>query len=216
MTRPDGASAASGNPTTDGPRVWGVVLAAGMATRMGGSKVTRALEGRPMVERVVDAALDSRLAGTVVVVGHKADEVRRILHGRRVRVVENPLFAQGLSTSVHAGLRGIDSDCDAALFLLADQPFVTARLIDRLIDEHVGTGSLIVRPEHGGRPATPVLFSARLFSELARETGDRGGRDVVRRHPDDVVLVPVDDPLLFVDIDSLEEYERLRDDERAD
>ncbi len=210
MTRRDEASAASGNPTTDGPRVWGVVLAAGMATRMGGSKVTRVLEGRPMVERVVDAALASRLAGTVVVVGHEADEVRRILHGRPVRVVENPLFAHGLSTSLHAGLRGIDSDCDAALFLLADQPFVTTELIDRLIDEHVASGRLIVRPEHGGRPANPVLFSARLFSELARETGDRGGRDVVRRHADEVALVPVDDPVLCVDIDSLEEYERLR------
>jgi molybdenum cofactor cytidylyltransferase len=163
-----------------------------------------------MVERVVDAALESRLAGTAVVVGHEADQVLAIVEGRPVRVIHNPSFADGLSTSVHAALRDIGPDFDAALFLLADQPFVTAALIDRLLESFAVTGKLIVRPESNGCPGNPVLFSARLFPELLRETGDRGGRDVVRRHHDEVCLVPVDDPRVCLDIDSLEEYERVR------
>ena len=188
----------------------GVVLAAGRATRMQGSKVVRPVAGRPMVERVVDAALASRLAGIVVVVGHNADAVREILAGRAVRIVHNPTFAEGLSTSVHSALREIGPDVDAALFLLADQPFVTVALIDRLLEVFVATGKPIVRPELKGRPGNPVLFSAGLFPELLRETGDRGGRDVVRRHRDEVCFVAVDDPLVCLDIDSPEEYERLR------
>ena len=191
-------------------RVLGVVLAAGMGTRMGGTKVVRPVGGRPMVERVVDAALESRLAGTAVVVGHEAEGVRAVLGDRPVQVVDNPSFAEGLSTSVRAAILAAGQECDAALFLLADQPFVTAELIDRLLEAYAATGKPIVRPELDGRPANPVLFSARLFPELLRETGDRGGRDVIQRHAGEVCLVAVDDPRACMDIDSLEEYEDVK------
>jgi molybdenum cofactor cytidylyltransferase len=192
-------------------RVLGVVLAAGMATRMGGSKVTLPVRGRPMVVRVVDAALASRLAGTLVVVGHEADGVRALVRDRPVRVVRNRAFAEGLSTSVHAAVRNVGPDFEAAMFLLADQPFLTPPIIDRLLDAYASTGRPIVRPETDGRPGNPVLFSARLFPELLRETGDKGGRDVVRRHAGEVCLVPVVDPLAGLDIDSPEDYERSRE-----
>ncbi len=192
-------------------RVVGVVLAAGRATRMDGSKVVRPVSGRPMVARVVDAALESRLAGTVVVVGHEAEKVRQILRGRPVRIVDNPAFANGLSTSVRAALAGVGPDYDGALFLLADQPFVTSILIDRLLEAFAASVKPIVRPDLEGRPGNPVLFSATLFPELMEETGDRGGRDVIERHQHEVCLVAVDDPLVCLDIDSLEEYERVRD-----
>jgi molybdenum cofactor cytidylyltransferase len=188
----------------------GVVLAAGMGTRMGGTKVVRLVAGKPMVERVVDAALASRLAGAIVVVGHEAAGVRAVLEGRAVRILDNPSFAEGMSTSVRAALLAIGPDYDAAMFLLADQPFVTSGLIDRLLEAFSVSGKPIVRPEVDGRPGNPVLFSARLFPELMRETGDRGGRDVVRRHAGEVCLVAVDDPRACLDIDSLEEYEGVR------
>jgi molybdenum cofactor cytidylyltransferase len=115
-----------------------------------------------------------------------------------------------MSTSVRTALLAIGPDYDAAMFLLADQPFVTSGLIDRLLEAFLASGNPIVRPEVDGRPGNPVLFSARLFPELLRETGDRGGRDVVRRHDGEVCLVAVDDPRACVDIDSLEDYERVR------
>ena len=192
-------------------RVVGVVLAAGRATRMAGSKVVRPVGGRPMVARVVDAALDSRLAGTVVVVGHEAESVRKILRDRPLRIIDNPSFANGLSTSVRAALACVGPEYDGALFLLADQPFVTSVLIDRLLEAFAASGKPIVRPDLEGRPGNPVLFSAALFPELMEETGDRGGRGVIERHQHEVCLVAVDDPLICLDIDSLEEYESVRD-----
>lgn len=188
----------------------GVVLAAGMATRMGGAKLARPVGGRPMVQRVVDAALASRLAGLVVVVGHEAAAVRAALQDRPLQIVDNPSFAEGLSTSVHTALQAAAPGYDAALFLLADQPFVTAALIDALLDAFIATGKAIVRPESEGRPGNPVLFSARLFPELLKETGDRGGRAVAQRHAGQVCLVPVADPLVCLDVDSPDEYERVR------
>jgi molybdenum cofactor cytidylyltransferase len=187
-----------------------VVLAAGQATRMAGSKVVRPVRGKPMVTRVVEAALGSRLDETVVVVGHEAEQVSAILHGQPIRIVDNPDYANGMSTSVRAGLRAVGPRCDGAMFILADQPFVSSALIDRLLEAFASAGRGIVRPQASGRPGNPVLFSASLFPELIREEGDRGGRNVILRHQDDVCYVEIDDPMLCVDIDSLEEYERFR------
>lgn len=205
--RPDGDEA---RPAARAVRVTGVVLGAGRATRMGGSKLLRPVGGQPMVARVVDAALASGLAETVVVVGHEADEVRDVLRGRAVRVVLNPDFADGMSTSMRAGLRAVGPGCDAVMFVLADQPFVTAALLDLLIGEYAASGKAVVRPEVRGRPAHPVVVGAALFPELLAESGDRGGRRVIERHAADLRLVAVEDARLCIDIDSPEEYERVR------
>ena len=191
-------------------RVAGVVLAAGTASRMGGSKVTLPVDGRAMVARVVDAALGSRLVETVVVVGNDADEVGELLRDRPVRTARNAEFARGMSTSMQVGLRAVGHECDGVLFLLADQPFVTTALIDLLIGAFAGSEQAIVRPEVLGRPANPVLMPARLFAELLEESGDRGGRRVLERHADEVRTVRVHDPLLVTDVDSPDDYERAR------
>lgn len=203
MGQVDRASAGSGC-------IVGVVLAAGKATRLAGNKVTRPVAGQPMVERVVNAALGSRLTDTLVVVGHEADKVRQLLHGYPVRTIHNQGFLEGLSTSMQAGLRAAGRDCEAVMFILADQPFLTSALIDQLIDAFVTTGKAIVRPVVDGRPANPVIFGASLFPELLQETGDRGGRSVIRRHPDEVSLLAVDDARVCMDVDSLAEYEKVR------
>jgi molybdenum cofactor cytidylyltransferase len=190
----------------DEPFVSAVVLAAGLATRMGRQKVLLPLDGVPMVRRVVDAALASRAAETVVVVGHQAAGVEEALAGRPARVVVNDRFAEGMSTSLQAGLAAADPSSAAALIVLGDQPFVTPQLLDGLIERFAVTRSPIVRPAVDGRPANPVLLSAALFPEIRAQHGDVGGREVVDRHQDDISLVPVDDPRLVADIDSPQDY----------
>jgi molybdenum cofactor cytidylyltransferase len=193
------------------PSVAAVVLAAGQARRMGGRKVLLPVGGRPMLLRVVDAALASSASQTVVVVGNEADEVVAALGDRPVVVVVNPDYADGMSTSLRAGLAAVDPGAEAALILLADQPFVGPELLDRLIDRFGTCGKPIVRPSAEGRPGTPVLLSATLFPEVAREQGDVGGRRVVEEHADEMCLVPVDDAREVMDIDSVRDYETARD-----
>jgi molybdenum cofactor cytidylyltransferase len=199
------------SPTESRVSVAAVVLAAGRATRMGGGKLALPVGGRPMVQRVVDAALGSRASSTILVVGNEADEVLAAVAGRPVTVVVNPDYEDGMSTSLRAGLGAVDPAVDGALVLLGDQPFVSSALLDALIDRFARCGKPVVRPSAGGRPGNPVLFSATLFPEIARERGDVGGRHVVERRPDEVCLVAVDDPHELVDIDSPREYEKERD-----
>jgi molybdenum cofactor cytidylyltransferase len=100
----------------------------------------------------------------------------------------------------------VSSACEAALFLHADQPFVTPALLDGLIDQFLLTGKPIVRPLVCQRPANPVLMAAVLFPEIMEQHGDVGGREVVAKHRDEVAYVPVDDPGLLADIDVIEDY----------
>jgi molybdenum cofactor cytidylyltransferase len=178
---------------------------------MGEQKLLLPVGERPMVRRVVDAALGSRAARTIVVVGHESDAVLAALDDAPVIVTMNPDYADGMSTSLQAGLRASAARCDAAIFLLGDQPYVTATLIDEIIDRFVSTGAAVVRPAVCGRPANPVLIGSELFPEILEQRGDVGGREIVERHSEEVSLVSVDDPHVCVDIDSPQDYEATRE-----
>ena len=193
------------------PGVTAVVLAAGCSRRMGSQKLLLPVAGRPLVRWSVDAALASCVQETVVVVGHEAAAVAAALEGRPVRILTNSAFEAGMSTSLRVGIRAVRGSSDAIVVLLADQPFVSAGVIDLLIERHAATGAPIVRPEVEGRPTHPVLLDAALFPELLLEEGDVGGRAVVARHRDKVCLVTLDDARLLADIDTPEQYEAVKE-----
>ena len=150
---------------------------------MGSQKLLLPVNGRPMIERVVEAALGSTAAETVVVVGSEADQVRAALAGYPARIVENAGYEHGMSTSLRAGLAAARPDCEAVVFVLGDQPFVTRALIDEVIDRYSQSGSPIVRPAVDGKPSHPVLMGAALFSEILALEGDVGAREILARHP---------------------------------
>ena len=121
---------------------------------MGGQKLLLPLRGRPMVRWSVEAALGSQASRVVVVAGHEGDAVAEALEDLPVEIVVNPDFADGMSTSLQAGIRAA-GPCEAVVFLLGDQPFVTASLVDRLIGEFARTGKLRGAAGGGGTPREP-------------------------------------------------------------
>ena len=112
------------------PRIAAVVLAAGMSRRMGPTnKLLTAVEGAPMVVRAVDASLSSKAGPVIVVTGHESERVTEILgRKRKITIVHNPDYAQGLSTSLARGLAAVPSECDGALICLGDMPRVRAEI----------------------------------------------------------------------------------------
>jgi molybdenum cofactor cytidylyltransferase len=168
-----------------------LVLAAGKSSRMGGpNKLLATLEGAPLVARTVDAALGSQAASVTVVTGHMAERIGAALDGRNVRFVHNPDFAEGMSTSLKAGLCSLAADAEAVIVLLADMPRVTSAMIDALIAAYEpAKGSLIVVPTFEGRRGNPVLWSRRFFGDLMRVTGDIGARNVIGTYPEAITEV---------------------------
>lgn len=194
-------------PPTTSPdlNIAAIVLAAGKGTRMGGDgKLLVDFAGQPLLRAAVDAAKASHARSVLVVTGHRGEEVRAAIADANVDFIDNPAYADGLAGSLAAGVLALPEEIDGALVLLGDMPRVSAYHIDALIAAFATAppGSICV-PVHAGRRGNPVLWPAALFSELAAQKGDIGGRELLGRHaerlrmvemPDDAVLIDIDEP----------------------
>jgi molybdenum cofactor cytidylyltransferase len=192
-------------------QVAAIVLAAGGSVRMRQPKQLLPIGDRPMVRRVVEAACEAELAQVVVVVGAHADAVQQALANLPVDIVVNEAWAEGLSTSVRAGLAALRPRIQAALMVLADQPALTSGLLKTLVARYRATGAPIVAPFFRGRRGNPILFDRALFAELLAVEGDQGGRAVVARHQQGMERVEVDDPAVLTDIDTRQDYEGVKE-----
>jgi molybdenum cofactor cytidylyltransferase len=178
-----------GAPEGAAERPAAVILAAGRSTRMGRNKLMETVAGAPMVRRVAEAALASRARPVVVVTGHEPERVAAALEGLDVAFVHNPAYADGLSTSLRAGLGALPAEADAALILLGDMPLVTGADCDRVLAGLGEEGALVAMATADGKRGNPVAWSARLFPELRATEGDAGGRALLSRYADAVVEV---------------------------
>jgi molybdenum cofactor cytidylyltransferase len=198
---------------TDGNRnVAAVILAAGRSTRMGGpNKLLAELNGKALVRIVAEQAVASKASSVTVVTGHQAAEVERALAGLKVTFVRNPHFAEGLASSVKAGIIAVPADADGAVVCLGDMPLIDTRLIDRLIEAFApDRGNLIAVPVSDGRRGNPVLWSRRFFGELMTLDGDIGARHLIIKHAEAVADVTVEGHAAFLDIDTPQALEEAR------
>jgi molybdenum cofactor cytidylyltransferase len=187
----------------------GIVLAAGLSTRFGKTKQTLPWKGSSLTAHAVRTALDSGLNPVIAVLGNDADNVRETLAGMNVQVVFNPEFRSGQSTSIRCGLDALASRIGSAMFILADQPLITAPLIEDLVRVHRRTFAPACAPVFEERRGNPVLFDRSVFGELRRLQGDTGGRALLEKYRDTIVTIPAGNEVLL-DVDTPEDYERLR------
>ncbi len=189
-----------------GRAIAAVVLAAGRSSRMGGpNKLLADIAGRPLVRRVVDAALGSRARPVIVVTGHQRERVEAALAGLSVTFVHNAHFADGLGTSLKAGVAALPAEADGVIVCLGDMPQVGADLIDRLIGAFdPDKGALVVVPIIDGKRGNPVVWSRRFFPDLMSVEGDVGARYLIGRYNEAVVEVPVTGTAALTDIDTPE------------
>ncbi len=183
-----------------------VVLAAGRGTRMRGeNKLLAEIGGKPILRRAVETALGSAAKPVIVVTGHEAGRAMEALKGLEVVFVHNPDYAEGLSTSLKAGISAVPSRCDAAAILLADMPEISSQLIDKLAFAiKPENGTLIAVPVRDGKRGNPVVWSRRLFGELAKLEGDTGARHLIGLYQEAVAEVTAEDETIFLDIDTSE------------
>ena len=194
--------------TKPAEKVGGVILAAGEAKRFGAQKLLVRLEGRPLVQHVIDAANASCLEDIVLVVGTKANDLLPELDVGRTRVVHNPDPARGLASSLQIGLRSLDQGLNAALVILGDVPGVTTALIDELVARGRDTGASAVISVWRGRRSPPVVLPKSLWAAAFALQGDVGMREVLKDQ--DVVEFTVTDALGSLDdIDTPGDHARI-------
>jgi len=184
--------------------------------RMGRSKQLLPLGTESLLAVTVKHAITSRLDPIILVLGHRAEEIQStikpLLTHPKIIVVINPRYSQGMSASIKEGLKTIAAfPVSGALILLADQPCVDAQVINRMIEAFLSSGKPICQPVYGGIKGNPVLFHRTLFPFLFTISGDRGGRELLREHPEWVHHVFFPNPKTGIDLDTPEAYERFKE-----
>ena len=194
------------------PRIAAVVLAAGSSRRMGDRhKLLLDIAGEPMIRRTVRNVLDSSPVETVVVTGHRADEVEAVLADLPVKIVRNPDHENGQPTSVAAGIRALSVPCDAIMVALGDQPQVTAADLAELVAAYGKLdGPSILVPHHHGQRGNPVVFAARHVPAVLSGSVNVGCRRLIETHGDEVARVEMESDAFTVDCDTPEDFENLR------
>lgn len=191
--------------------VAGMVLAAGTSSRMGENKLLFDLDGEPVVRRAVRQAMAAGLDPVIAVLGHEAARVRRELDGLAplCRIVVNPDYTRGINSSLKAGVAALPTTAAAGVVLLADMPFVTAEMIATLVARYRTSTAPLIISDYEGVNAPPMLYDRALFQELLTMEGEGCGRQVVRRHRTEAVVVewPV---AALTDLDVPNDYERVR------
>ena len=190
-------------------RVSAIILAAGMSKRMGEVKQLLSLGEATLLGRVLEAVQSSQVDECVVILGFAAEAIKEKVALNNAKVVVNEAYSEGMSTSLRAGLANVNPQAEAALVVLADQPFVKAATIDRLIEEYKKSRPQVAIPVHKGFRGNPVLLDRSVFAEAMGLQGDIGCRAIFGSRVKNILKVPVDDAGILIDADSPEEFERL-------
>jgi molybdenum cofactor cytidylyltransferase len=200
-----------------------VVLAAGMSTRMGRNKLLLTFRDKPLVVHAVDTLLASEVGEIIVVLGHESEKVWDRLgdnNGRvsdedqrpRVRLVENPDYREGLSTSVRTGVQAVSPEADAIMIYLADQPLLEAADVNRIIAAFAvakAEGKTIVVPFFKRERGNPVILDASLRDSILGIVGDVGCKGVIKRYPEKVYALEMENDHVVRDVDDALAYEKL-------
>lgn len=190
-----------------------IVLSAGESSRMGNPKALLPIGGVSFIERIVEGFRATKVGRIVVVLGHRAAQLRKEIVKLPVTIVLNGDYAQGQLSSLNAAIRTLAAqkppeDVAAILVHLVDHPFVSPALVDQMIERFYASKKLIVVPRYKGRRGHPVLFSSGLFAELLNTPLEQGAKAVVHAHRDETLEIETDYEGVIIDIDTPEEYRR--------
>jgi molybdenum cofactor cytidylyltransferase len=190
-----------------------IILAAGASSRMGMPKQLLMIEGKTLIKRVSEMAIDTPCHPIVVVLGANKEPIRKEMEKIPLTIIENPQWENGMSSSIKMGLVGAymtEKEIDAVIFLTVDMPFVSAELIKEMIQKATeNPDSQIVACNYEkqfGTPTVgiPVLFKRSLFNDLLELKGDEGAKKIIQKNKDKSSFIYF--PEGKFDLDTIDEY----------
>lgn len=187
-----------------------VLLAAGASSRMGTAKQLLEFRGKPLLRHAAEVALASMCQQVIVVLGANAEQVRPALDGLPVKIIENPIWAVGMGTSIHAGVHFADQmGLDGLILALADQPLVTSQTMDRLLAEFLHSGPSIVAARYAESVVgVPAFFAREFYPQLLAIDPSQGCKALIVKCSHQAIFI--DCPEAEADVDTRLDYERFR------
>ncbi len=185
-----------------------ILLGAGASKRMGKNKLLLPWGKKTILQHCLDTLLRTEVKEVILVVNDETEPIACQNRNRRIKVVLNPHYREGMSRSIQQGIEASNPNCKGFLIALGDQPSIPPRTINVLIKafhEHKGK---IILPSFKGMWGHPVIFPQSYKAELLRLKGDEGGRTILKRYPEMVYAVPVKAHGVVRDIDTPKDYKK--------
>ncbi len=192
------------------PNIGIIILAAGKASRMGKPKQLLSYQRSNLISHAVKSALNADSKSVIVVLGAYAEQIKPKINKLPIKIIENPHWATGMSSSIRAGITAIkdnNPNLDALIIALADQPLISEKVFHKLIQNYQETGKRIVASSYNEIVGVPALFNQTLFSELMNIKGDKGAKALIRKYKNEVLSISI--PEAAIDIDTPDDYEKL-------
>jgi molybdenum cofactor cytidylyltransferase len=183
-----------------------LILAAGESNRMRIPKQLLPFRGKNMLQHAIDEAVTSNADLVFAVLGANAERIKRVLRQSRAELVMNQDWSEGISSSIHAGVKALPANVNGVIVSLCDQPHAGSRIFNALIDASRTSGKSIVACEYGGTEGTPALFARQYFDQLLALSGDRGAKKIILENKNDLARIPFAEGT--IDIDTAEDYQR--------
>jgi len=185
------------NPVTDI-----IILAAGNSSRLGRAKQLLLKDGKTLINHTIEAAEKSVCRHVYLVTGAYKDLIHQNISSDKVIVLYNQEWEKGMSSSIDCGIREIlqqGNRPDAVIFLLCDQPFISASLINDLVETHKESGKKIVNCDYGQAFGPPVLFHQSLFEELTMLQMSDGAKEIVRKYKSELSHILFPEGIIDID-----------------
>ena len=185
-----------------------IILAAGSSSRLGQPKQNLVFKGKTLLQRAVETAVASICEPVVVVLGANDAVIKPTIAAYDVAIIENADWAEGMASSIRAGLKQIlllNPAIESVILMLCDQPFVDTYLINMLVAAQAKAG--ICASAYHDTIGPPVLFDAIYFEDLLKLEGSKGAKKVMHKYPEKVKEIPFDSG--GIDIDTIKDYEQL-------
>lgn len=187
-----------------------IILAAGQSSRLGKPKQLLKYQNKTLLQHAMDTTKQSTVQSVIVVLGSNADLISNDIDPSGIHLVINNDWQSGMASAICCGiqsLRRLDSNVDAVILMVCDQPFVSPDLLDNLIEKQQETGKLIIASQYDDTIGTPALFYKELFMELLALEGDSGAKKIIMQHSN--LLATISFPKGSIDIDTIDDYKAL-------
>jgi molybdenum cofactor cytidylyltransferase len=183
-----------------------ILLGAGESKRMGKNKLLLPWGKKTIFEHCLETLLRSEVEEVIVVINDRLKAFIHPIHTKKVKVIINPHYKRGMSTSIRQGVQAMAPGSEGVLIALGDQPFIKTRTINAMIKAFAQGRKGILIPSFRGRRGNPVIFHRRFRRELLKLKGDVGGKSIIEMHPGEIVEIPLESEGVVKDIDLWEDY----------
>jgi len=187
-----------------------IILAAGQSSRLGKPKQLLKYQGKTLLQHAIHTAKQSKVQSVIVVLGSNSDLVSNDIDSSGIHLVINNDWQSGIASAICCGiqsLRRLDSNVDAVILMVCDQPFVSPDILHSLVQKQKETGKLIIASQYDDTIGTPALFHKELFMELIALEGDSGAKKIMMQHSN--LLATISFPKGSIDIDTIDDYKAL-------